>query len=161
MCTYVFICLRVCIPVSMSAIPCQNLEFSCVFMRISAVGYDSLKTVILLPLSCGRGLKRLCLQIVNSTMLTLNVGEQSSVKKAVSVLATIAPAESFCMHVLRKEPGLICFRPAGEGIHKNANHLAALHHSMTSYALPRPALHEIPIHNRSWRDLCLHQVVAM
>lgn len=55
-----------------------------------------------------------CLQIVNSTMLSLNVGEQSSVKRAVTVLATIAPGEAYSMPVLRKEPGLICFRPAGD-----------------------------------------------
>ena len=102
-----------------------------------------------------------CLQIVNSTMLTLNVGEQSSVKKAVSVLATIAPAESFCMPVLRKEPGLICFRPAGESTHINANHCAPLHHSMASYAMPRLALNEIPINTTCLHGLCLHHMVAM
>ena len=53
------------------------------------------------------------MQIVNSTMLSLNVGEQSSGKKAMIVLATIAPGEVYSMPVLRKEPGLICVRPAG------------------------------------------------
>ena len=53
------------------------------------------------------------LQILNSTMLSLNIGEQSSGKKAMTVLATIAPGEAFSMPVLRKEPGLICVRPAG------------------------------------------------
>ena len=56
-------------------------------------------------------------QIVNSTMLSLNVGEQSSVKKAVIILATIAPGEAYSIGVLRKEPGLICFRPAGRLSH--------------------------------------------
>jgi len=56
-------------------------------------------------------------QIVNSTMLSLNVGEQSSVKKAVIILATIAPGEAYSMPALRKEPGLICFRPAGRLSH--------------------------------------------
>ena len=53
------------------------------------------------------------LQILNSTMLSLNIGEQSSGKKAMTVLATIAPGEAFSMPVLRKEPGLICVQPAG------------------------------------------------
>ena len=53
------------------------------------------------------------LQIVNSTMLSLSIGEQTSGKKAMTVLATIAPGEAYSMPVLRKEPGLISVRPAG------------------------------------------------
>lgn len=53
------------------------------------------------------------MQILNSTMLSLNAGEQTSVKQGVTVLATIAPGEAYSMPVLRKEPGLICFQPAG------------------------------------------------
>ena len=56
-------------------------------------------------------------------MLSLNVGEQSSVKKAVIILATIAPGEAYSMPVLRKEPGLICFRPAGRLSHPHLYHV--------------------------------------
>ena len=54
-----------------------------------------------------------CLQIINSTTLSLSIGEQSSGKKVMTVLATIAPGEAYSLPVLRKEPGLISVRPAG------------------------------------------------
>lgn len=54
------------------------------------------------------------MQVVNNTMLRLNVGERTSLNRDVKIIHTLAAHESFCLSALRDEPGLICFQPAGE-----------------------------------------------
>ena len=54
------------------------------------------------------------LQVVNHTMLRLNIGERTSLKRDVKIIQTLAPHESFCLSACRSEPGLICFQPAGK-----------------------------------------------
>ena len=53
-------------------------------------------------------------QVVNHTMLRLNIGERTALNRNVKIIHTLAPHESFCLSACRSEPGLICFQPAGE-----------------------------------------------
>jgi hypothetical protein len=53
------------------------------------------------------------LQVVNGTMLRINVGESTGVARDVKVLCTLEPHERFCISAVRSEPGLILFQPAG------------------------------------------------
>lgn len=53
-------------------------------------------------------------QVVNHTMLRLNIGERTSLNRDVKIIHTLAPHESFCLSACRSEPGLICFQPAGK-----------------------------------------------
>ena len=52
-------------------------------------------------------------QVVNKTMLRLNVGERSALSKGLRLLATLGPDADFRLPVLRAETGLMCFQPAG------------------------------------------------
>ena len=54
------------------------------------------------------------MQVVNHTMLRLNIGERTSLNRDVKIIHTLAPHESFCLSACRSEPGLICFQPAGK-----------------------------------------------
>jgi hypothetical protein len=52
-------------------------------------------------------------QVVNKTMLRLNVGERAALSKGLRTLATLGPDGHFRLPVLRAETGLMCFQPAG------------------------------------------------
>jgi hypothetical protein len=65
-------------------------------------------------------------QVVNHTMLRLNIGERTSLNRDVKIIHTLAPHESFCLSACRSEPGLICFQPAGKLQHSIAHGMAAV-----------------------------------